>query len=283
MAILNQFKTVILLGLLTGLLLAVGYLIGGTGGLTIALIISVVMNFGSYFFSDKIVLFMYRAQEAKEKDQPELFKIVREVSQLAKIPMPKVYIVPTETPNAFATGRNPKHAVVACTKGIMDFLSKEELKGVIAHEMSHIKNRDILIQTIAATIAGVISYIAMMARFGAMFGGGSNDREGGNIFYLLAISIITPLIAMLLQLALSRSREYLADETGAKTIHDPKALASALAKLESGVSKNPMSFGSPATSALFIVNPFSAKGLAGLLSTHPPMEERIKRLNSMRV
>lgn len=282
MAIINQFKTVILLGLLTGLLLAVGYLIGGQGGLTIALIISIVMNFGSYFFSDKIVLMMYRAKEANKSEYPELYRIVKEVAKQAGIPMPKVYIVPTDTPNAFATGRNPKHAVVACTKGIMGLLSKEELKGVIAHEMSHIKNRDILIQTIAATIAGVISYIAMMARFGAIFGGGDRDRNGGEIFYLLAISILTPLIAMLLQLALSRSREYLADETGARTIHDPKALASALAKLESGVSRNPMRFGSPATSSLFIVNPFSAKGLTGLLSTHPPMDERIRRLNAMR-
>jgi heat shock protein HtpX len=282
MAILNQFKTVVLLGLLTGLLLGVGYYFGGTGGLTIAFIFSIVMNVGSYFFSDKIVLFMYKAKEANEKEYPDLFKMVREVSQLANIPMPKVYIIPTETPNAFATGRNPKHAVVACTNGIMSLLSKEELKGVIAHEIAHVKNRDILIQTIAATIAGVITYVAAMARFGAIFGGGSNDRDGGELFYIIALSILTPLIATLLQLALSRSREYIADETGAKTIHNPKALASALAKLESGVSRKPMDLGSPSTSSLFIINPFSAKGLSGLLSTHPPMEERIKRLNAMR-
>lgn len=283
MSIINQFKTVVLLSLLTGLLLGVGWLLGGYQGLTVGFIFAIIMNFGSYFLSDKIVLFMYRAKEAKQSEYPELYKIVKDIAGLAKMPMPKVYIVPTATPNAFATGRNPKHAVVACTAGILNLLSKDELKGVIAHEISHIKNRDILIQTIAATIAGVISYVAMMARFGAMFGGGDRDRDGGQLFYLIALGIITPIIAMLLQLALSRSREYLADETGAKTIHNPNALANALQKLEEGVRRNPLGFGSPATSSLFIVNPFSAKGLAGLMSTHPPMDERIKRLKGMRV
>lgn len=281
MAIMNQFKTVILLGALTGLFLLIGYYFGGQAGLTIALIFSIAMNFGSYFLSDKIVLMMYHAKEIKEKDNPALFKLVREVSKLAGIPMPRVCIVPGPTPNAFATGRNPKHAVVAVTEGILGLLSREELKGVIAHEISHIKNRDILIQTIAATIAGVISYLAMMARFAAIFGGGDRERDSGDLFYILALSILTPLIATLLQLALSRSREYLADETGAKTIHNPTALASALAKLEDGVKRNPLRFGSPATSSLFIVNPFSAAGIAGLLSTHPPMQERIKRLKAM--
>lgn len=283
MAILNQFKTVVLLGLLTGLLLVVGQLIGGANGLTIALILSIVMNFGSYFLSDKIVLFMYRAKEAKKSDYPELYKMVNEVSKLAGIPMPKVYIVPAETPNAFATGRNPKHAVVACTDGILKLLSKEELKGVIAHEMSHIKNRDILIQTIAATIAGVISYIAMMARFAAIFGGGNRERDSGNMFYILALAILTPIIAMLLQLALSRSREYLADEAGAKTIRNPSSLANALEKLDIGIKNNPLRFGSPATSSLFILNPFSASGITNLLSTHPPLQSRIKRLKSMKI
>lgn len=286
MAILNQFKTAVILGLLAGLLMGVGWLIGGYQGLTIGFIFAIVMNFGTYWFSDRIVLWMYKAQEAKKSEYPELYKIVADVAKLANIPMPKVYIVPTPNPNAFATGRNPKHAVVACTTGIMELLSKEELKGVIAHEISHVKNRDILIQTIAATIAAVISYVAMMARYAAIFGGvggrDDNDKGGGLIGFLL-LAIVTPLIAMLLQMALSRSREYLADESGAKTIRNPNALASALAKLETGVARNPMRFGSPATSSLFIVNPFSAKGLIGLFSTHPPMDERIKRLKGMRV
>lgn len=285
MAILNQFKTAILLGLLAGLLMGVGWLVGGYQGLTIGLIFAVIMNFGTYWFSDKIVLWMYKAQEAKKSEYPELYRIVADVAKLAGIPMPKVYIVPTPNPNAFATGRNPKHAVVACTTGIMELLSKEELKGVIAHEISHVKNRDILIQTIAATMAAVISYVAMMARYAAIFGGMGNrdDRDGGGILGFLLLAIVTPLIAMLLQLALSRSREYLADESGAKTIRNPNALASALAKLDEGVKRNPLRFGSPATSSLFIVNPFSAKGLIGLFSTHPPMDERIKRLKGMRV
>ncbi|PIN86548.1 protease HtpX [Candidatus Woesearchaeota archaeon CG10_big_fil_rev_8_21_14_0_10_44_13] len=282
---LNQFKTVIILGLLAGLLMGVGWLIGGYQGLTIGLIFAIVMNFGTYWFSDRIVLWMYKAQEAKKSEYPELYKMVSDVAKLAGIPMPKVYIMQNPTPNAFATGRNPKHAVVACTTGIMELLNKEELKGVIAHEISHIRNRDILIQTIAATIAAVISYVAMMTRYAAIFGGvgGKDDRDGGGILGFLLLAIVTPLIAMLLQLALSRSREYLADESGAKIIKNPSALASALAKLETGVKNNPMRIGSPATSSLFIVNPFSAKGLTSLLSTHPPMDERIKRLKDMRV
>ncbi|MCX8146898.1 MAG: zinc metalloprotease HtpX, partial [Candidatus Woesearchaeota archaeon] len=280
---LNQAKTAVLLGLLTGLMLLIGAYFGGRAGLTTALIFSILMNFGAYFLSDKIVLFMYRAKEADKQKYSELYEIVKEVSKMAAIPMPKVYIVPSETPNAFATGRNPKHAVVACTNGILSLLNKEELKGVIAHEISHIKNRDILIQTIAATIAGVISYIAMMARYAALFGSGNRDRDSGNILGLLALSIITPIIAMLLQLALSRSREYLADESGARTIKNPKALAYALAKLENGVRNRPMRYGSPATSSLFIVNPFSARGIINLLSTHPPIQERIKRLNNMKI
>ncbi len=278
----NQLKTALLLGLLTGVLLGIGYLLGGYSGLTIGLIFAIVMNFGSYWFSDKIVLAMYHAQEVKEHDAPELYKIVKEVIHLAGMPMPKVYIIPTDTPNAFATGRNPKHAAVACTKGILDLLNKDELKGVIAHEVAHIKNRDILIQTVAATIAGVISYVGMIARWGAIFGGlGGRDNDSGGIIEFLVLAIITPLLAVLLQLAISRSREYLADETGAKMIHNPHALASALQKLHLGVKHNPMRFGSPATSSMFIVNPFSARGLANLLSTHPPMEERVKRLKKL--
>lgn len=277
----NQIKTAILLGVLTALFLWVGSL-WGPGGIAIGLIFALVMNLGSYWFSDKIVLAMYRAQEASEHDAPSLYKAVREVSCLAGIPMPKVYIIPSGSPNAFATGRNPKHAAVAATGGILELLSERELKGVIAHEIGHIKNRDILIQTVAATIAGVISYVAMMARWGAIFGGfGGNDRDGSNLAELLVLAIITPLIATIIQLAISRSREYLADETGGKLIHDPDALADALEKLSNGVKHHPMEFGSKATSCLFITNPFSVHGIMNLFSTHPPMRERIRRLKSM--
>jgi heat shock protein HtpX len=227
---------------------------------------------------------MYRAKEAKESQYPELHQMVREVAQLAKIPKPKVYIIPTPNPNAFATGRNPKNAVVACTEGILKLLHRDELKGVLAHEIAHIKNRDILIQTIAATIAGVISYVAMMARWAAIFGGFGGDRDSGgeNILSFLVLAILAPIIALIIQLAISRSREYLADETGARTIHNPLALAAALEKLDKGVRNNPLRFGSQTTSSLFIVNPFSARGLATLFSTHPPMHERVKRLRKMR-
>ncbi|MBI2548330.1 zinc metalloprotease HtpX [Candidatus Woesearchaeota archaeon] len=277
----NQFKTFILLSFLTALMLWIGSL-WGTSGLIIGLVFALVLNVGSYFFSDKIVLLMYRAKQVTEAKEPQLYHIVKEVTTLAGIPMPKIYIIPSSTPNAFATGRNPKHAAVACTEGILKLLTKEELKGVIAHEVAHIKNRDILIQTIAATIAGVISYVAMMARWSAIFGFGDRDRDS-NLLELLVLAILTPIIATLIQLAISRSREYIADETGARTIRNPKSLASALAKLEKGIQHDPMHFGSPATSSLFIANPFNAKGFTNLLSTHPPMEERIKRLEAMKV
>ena len=276
----NQIKTVILLGALTGLLLGAGQLLGGRQGLFIGLAFAVVMNFGSYWFSDKIVLAMYRAKEIKHSDNPELYNLVKEVSQLANLPIPKVYIVPTNNPNAFATGRNPEHAAVAVTAGIMELLEKDELKGVIAHELAHVKNRDTLIQAVAATIAGVISYLAFFARFAAIFGG-ARDRDGGGAFELLALAILTPIIATILQLAISRSREFLADETGAKTIHNPISLANALQKLHTGVKHHPLRFGNSSTSSLFIVNPFSSRGLLSLFSTHPPMEERVKRLKNM--
>ena len=279
----NQFKTVILLGALTGLLLVVGALIGGQQGLFIGLILALLMNFGSYFFSDKIVLAIYKAKEASKSNYPELYTIVKEVSSEANIPMPKVYIVPINVSNAFATGRSPKHAVVAVTQRILKLLSKDELKGVIAHEISHIKNRDILIQTIAATIAGVISYVAMFARFGAMFGG-DRDNRGGNIISLLVIGIITPIIAMLIQLAISRSREYLADESGARLIKDGRPLATALEKLESDVKSNSLNAMpvTEATAHMFISNPFSAKGMVSLFMTHPLTAERTKRLREMK-
>jgi len=278
----NQIKTVLLLGLLTGLLLGIGYLLGGTGGLTIALIFAFIINFISYWFSDRIVLFMYRAKEAKKSENPKLHKIVEEVSKLAGIPKPKVYIVPMNVPNAFATGRNPKHAVVACTTGILSLLDESELKGVIAHEISHIKNRDILISSIAAVIAGAIAYVAMIARF-SLFFGGSRDRGIAGIIALILLSIFVPLAAVVIQLAISRSREYLADASGAKTIKNPIALANALMKLDGSVRLHPLKIGNEATAHMFIVNPFSARGLTKLFSTHPPMTERVKRLKEMKV
>lgn len=279
----NHLKTVVLLGILSALLLGVSSFFG-PNGLYIGLIFAIVMNVGSYFFSDKIVLAMYRAKEIKEKDDPELYKLVKETAMQAKIPMPKVYIVPSDSPNAFATGRNPKNAVVAFTNGILQLLKRDELKGVIAHEMGHIKNRDILVATIAATIASVIGYIAMMARWGAIFGGfGGRDRDGGNMFELLALAILTPLIATIIQLAISRSREYMADESAAKFTKQPYSLASALEKISSGVKHNPLRLGGKSTASLFIANPFSAKGFTKLFSTHPPIDQRIKRLKSMRV
>jgi heat shock protein HtpX len=279
----NQIKTVILLGMLTGLLIGAGNLLGGKNGLILGLVFAVIINFGAYWFSDRIVLAMYRAKEIKHSDNPELYNLVKEVSQLANLPMPKVYIVPTNVLNAFATGRNKNHAAVAVTHGILDKLSKDELKGVIAHEMAHIKNKDTLIQAISATIAGVISYLAFFARFAAIFGGG-RDRDGGNIFELLALAIITPIIATLIQLAISRSREYLADETGAKTIHNPYALADALEKLEESKKHYSMRFSSTtqATAHLFIINPLrKSSGLINLFSTHPNIDSRIERLRSM--
>ncbi|MBS3122638.1 zinc metalloprotease HtpX [Candidatus Woesearchaeota archaeon] len=281
----NQLKTFVLLSVLTALLLFVGNVLGGRFGLMIAIVIVVIMNFVSYFYSDKIVLFMYKAKEVKEKDQPELFKIVKEVVSLANIPMPKVYIIPSESPNAFATGRSPSHAAVACTHGIMNLLNKDELKGVIAHEISHIKNRDILIQTVAATIAGIISYVAAMAKWSAIFGGFGGDRNnnGGNMISLLLIAIITPIIALIIQLAISRSREYLADESAARILHNPNGLASALQKLDAGIKQNPLKFGEPSTSSLFIANPFNARGMLTLLSTHPQINERVRRLKSLKL
>ena len=280
----NQLKTAALLATLTALLLGAGTLLGGRTGLLIGGAFAVLMNFGSYFFSHKIVLWMYKAKPADKKKHAALYEIVKDVASRAEIPTPKVFVIQSQSPNAFATGRNPKNGIVACTEGILTLLTKEELRGVIAHEMSHIKNRDILIQTIASTIAGVIGYLASMAQWAAIFGFGGRDNEQGsnNIIGLLALAIITPILAMIIQLAISRSREYLADETGAKIIKDPLALASALEKLEKNISHNPLSFGSPSTSSLFIANPFSAKKMISLLSTHPPMEQRIKRLKEMK-
>jgi len=276
----NQIKTVVFLGVLTALLLWIGSLFGGAG-LTFAIIFVLGMNLVTYFYSDKIVLKMYKAQEVKEKDQPKLYAMVKRLSQGAKLPMPKLYIIPTETPNAFAAGRDPKHAAVAVTQGIMKVLNKEELEGVLAHELSHVKNRDILIATIVASIAGIIAYVAMIARFTAIFGGMGGDRDN-NIIELLLMSILIPIIATVVQLAISRSREYIADESGARLIKNPKALASALIKIEHEVKKTPLRFGNQATASLFITNPFTVKGLMTLFSTHPSTKDRVKKLEAIK-
>jgi heat shock protein HtpX len=239
------------------------------------------MNFVSYFWSDKIVLMMYRAKEAKPSEYPKLHKIVKEVARLSNMPMPKVYVIPSNSPNAFATGRNPHHAAVAATDGILNLLTEDELKGVIAHEFAHIKNRDILISTIAGTIAGVISYIGNMFMWSAMFGGRDDDR-GGNMISLLVLAIVTPLIATMIQLAISRSREYHADESGARYVKNGHALADALEKIEKNVNVNPMRLGNQATAHLFISNPFRGRALLSLFMTHPATHERTRRLRAMK-
>lgn len=282
----NGFRTTILLAALTALVVWIGQMFGGAHGAVIALVFAGVMNFFSYWFSDKIVLKMYGAQEISANEDPELHGIVRELTARAGLPMPKVYIIPEETPNAFATGRNPQHAAVAVTQGIRRILNKRELAGVLGHELSHVKHRDILISSIAATLAGAISYLAYMAQWAAIFGGGSRDREegGSNIFSLLFMMIVAPLAATLIQMAVSRSREYMADEGGAKVSGDPLALASALRKLEMGAQNIPLQVSDAtanSTAHMFIVNPLTGAGLAKLFSTHPPMEERIARLEAM--
>ncbi|MBD3259483.1 M48 family metalloprotease [Candidatus Woesearchaeota archaeon] len=277
----NKIKTVVLLGILSGFLLAIGMFLGGTVGLSIGLTIALLMNFVSYWASDKIALKIYRAKKASEKEEPELHSIVEDVCKESNCIKPPVYVIPNESPNAFACGRNEKHSAVAVTAGLLKILTRDELKGVIAHEIAHIKNKDILIQTVAGAIATSISYIALFARIGAMAGGFGGGR-GRNAGELLAIAILTPLMAMLIQLAISRSREYLADETGAKNIKNSKALASALAKMSKSIDLHPMkkTGAKEATAHMFIANPFRG-GLLNLLSTHPPMKKRIERLNSM--
>jgi heat shock protein HtpX len=283
----NGFRTTILLAMLTALVVWIGQMFGGPNGAMMALIFAGAMNFISYWFSDKIVLKMYRAQEITANDDPELFGIVQELAGRGGLPMPKVYIIPEEAPNAFATGRNPEHAAVAVTQGIRRILNKRELAGVLGHELSHVKHRDILISSIAATLAGAISYLAQMAQFAAIFGGGrSRDDEGGGggVFGLLFMMIVAPIAAMLIQMAVSRSREYMADDGGAKLSGDPLALASALRKLQMGAQNIPLD-ASPATqnatAHMFIVSPLSGSGFASLFSTHPAMEERIARLEAM--
>ena len=280
--ILNQIKTVLLLAGLGAVLLVVGWLIGGVTGLTVGLAIAIVINFVSYYFSDKIVLRIYKAKELKEEDAPGLHGVVEEIAKDAGIPKPRVYLIPSDNANAFATGRNPKNAVVAVTAGILKLLSNSELKGVIAHEISHIKNRDILIATIAATIATVISYVAFMARWAAIFGGG-RSRDSGKLLSLLVLAILTPLLALIIRMAISRSREYLADETGAKLIGGGEPLANALLKLEENSKTHPLRFGSKTTSSLFITNPFRGRDLFSLFSTHPKVQKRVAKLRAMRI
>ena len=265
---------------LTLMLVAIGNLLGGKSGMTIALVIAFGMNFISYWFSDKIVLKMYGARETSEAEAPELYSMVRELSYAAGLPMPKVYLMEQEQPNAFATGRNPEHGAIAVTTGIMKILTREELKGVLAHELAHIKHRDILVATIAATIAGAISYLAQMAQWTMFFGGRDDEREGGSPLAAIVMMIVAPIAALLIQMAISRSREYGADAGGAQIAGNPGYLASALRKLDGASRRIPMN-ANPATAHMFIVSPLSGGKFLKLFSTHPPMEERIARLEQM--
>ncbi|MDQ7817805.1 MAG: zinc metalloprotease HtpX [Melioribacteraceae bacterium] len=278
----NGFKTVILMTLMMVLFLFVGNILGGQQGMVMAFIFSLALNFGAYWFSDKIVLKMYRAHQVTREDQPQLYDIVEKLASKAELPMPKVYIMENPTPNAFATGRNPKNGAVAVTTGIMKILNREELEGVIAHELSHIRNRDILVGTIAATLVGTITFLARMAGYAAMFGGSNRDNDkGGNVFYELALLIVAPIAAVLIQMAISRSREYMADESGAKISGKPMGLANALSKLSQANKMLPMAHAGTSSAHMFIVNPLSGKSMMKLFSTHPPIEERIERLKEI--
>lgn len=280
-------RTFALFVLLTGIFVIFGWVIGSLwfgswAGVLVFLVLAGVMNAISYFASDKIILWSYRAKLVTEAEAPALHRIVRQVAQQANIPMPKVAIVPTQTPNAFATGRNPEHAVVAVTEGLMHILSEDELRGVLAHEVSHVRNRDILVMSVAATLAGAISFMARMFGWNLMFGG-SRDRQGNWFTVVLALvgMILAPIAAFLVQAAISRSREYKADYLGAKTLGQPLALASALEKLEVANRRRPITFGNPASQSLFIVNPFARNGYSRIFGTHPPIEERVRRLKAL--
>jgi len=278
----NVIRTTMLLTTLTLLFVFVGQLVGGRSGALFAFFMAVIMNFGAYWFSDKLVLAMYRAQAVSPSEAPRLYSIVQELASNAGLPMPRIYIMSNQSPNAFATGRNPQNAVVAVTQGILDILTEDELRGVLAHELAHIRNRDMLIGSIAATLAGAISMLAFFARWGAILGGfgGRDDRDGG-VIGLLVAAIVAPLAALLIQMAVSRSREYGADAIGAKIAGSPTGLASALAKLEAASQRRPMK-ANPASAHMFIVNPLRGKSVWNLLSTHPPMQERIRRLREQR-
>jgi heat shock protein HtpX len=275
----NWFKTTLLLGLMTALIVWIGHLFGGQKGMVFAFILAMGMNFFSYWYSDKIVLRMYRAREVSPQENPQIYQIVGQIAENASLPMPRIYIIPDASPNAFATGRNPEHAVVAVTEGLLKLMDREEIAGVLSHELAHVKNRDILIGSIAATMAGAIMILASMARWAAIFGGGRDDDEGGGLggIGLIAMSILAPIAALLIQMAISRSREYHADATGANFVGQPYGLASALEKLGAYSRKLPLA-ANPSTAHMFIVNPLSARKMANLFSTHPPLEERIARL-----
>jgi heat shock protein HtpX len=276
----NVLRTTVLLAALTALFLVIGGAIGGNQGLFIAFVFALLMNFASYWFADKIVLSMYGAREVSLNEAPDLYRLVQRLAQRAGIPMPRVYIIPSDAPNAFATGRNPQHGAVAVTEGILRMLDTDELAGVLAHELGHIRNRDTLIMTVAATLAGAITMLAHMAQWGAIFGFGRRDEEdsgGGGILGLLFMAILAPIAATLIQLAISRSREYFADSTGAAVAGSPSGLARALEKLHYASQRLPMD-ANPATAHLFIVNPLTGGSLVNLFSTHPPIEERIRRL-----
>jgi len=280
----NVFKTGFLLAVLTMMLVLLGGAFGGRQGMLIAFVIALLMNFFSYWFSDKMVLAAYGAQPIEEAAAPRLYAIVHRLVTRAGIPMPRVYLIPSETPNAFATGRNPEHAAVAVTEGIMRILDEEELEGVLAHELSHVKNHDVLISTIAATLAGAITYLAHMAQYAAMFGGRRDDEEGGsNPIAAILLAILAPIAALLVQMAVSRAREFQADATGAQVAGKSWGLAKALEKLQMANEAAPMAQATPATAHLFIVNPLSGQTLMRLFSTHPPLEERIARLRAMRI
>jgi len=274
----NRVKTFILLAGLTVLMVLIGRALGGTSGMQVALVMALAMNFFSYWYSDKIVLRMSGAQEVSADDAPELHRIVEELSRAADIPKPRVYVMQTDNPNAFATGRNPEHGAVAVTTGILRLLNATELKGVLAHEIGHIKNRDILIQSVASTLGAAITYLAYIGMFGGM---GGDDDEGLGALGGILVMILGPIAAMLIQMAISRSREYVADETGAKLCQNPESLARALEKLAHGVERAPM-HANPATEPLYIVNPLTGGGLQSWFSTHPPIEERVARLRAMR-
>lgn len=282
----NSLKTFFLLGILTCLIVWIGRLLGGTQGMVLAFVLAMAMNGLSYWFSDRIVLGMYRARPIGPEDAPMLYEAVRGLAANAHLPMPRLYVIPEASPNAFATGRDPEHAVIAVTEGLLKTMNDREATGVLAHEMAHVKNRDILIGSIAATLAGAVMLLADMARWSAIFGGGRRDEEGGGGgglggIGLIVMSILAPLGAMLVQMAISRSREYLADETGARLAGNPEGLASALEKLGLYSRQLPMETARPATAHMFIVNPLSGRGLVHLFSTHPPLEERIARLRGM--
>jgi heat shock protein HtpX len=279
----NTIRTTLLLGALTGLLMLIGGYFGGKSGVVIAFLFAMVMNFGSYWFSDKIVLRMYKAQEISESQAPELYGIVKNLALRGNLPMPRVYVIPENTPNAFATGRDENHAVVAVTEGITRILNRDELEGVIGHELTHIKNKDMLIGSIAATLAGAIVMLANMAQWAAIFGGVSRDDDegGGGLIGLILMAILAPIAATVIQMAISRSREFLADAGGAKISGKPYGLAGALEKLQRASQAIPMD-ANPSTAHMFIVNPLTGGSLMSLFSTHPPIEERIARLKSMR-